>query len=182
MDWIEILIVALSSVVTGILVWYVTTAISEKTLQKHLKINFSELAGRWEGIHLTRDDLRGGVIISRHSYDLKVSSSGKIKGICEELAGSPPYKFDIDGAVRYGEIFIMGKGEITQEISYTWFFRLYNLEQLRGFHLGYDFDGKPYASYIVLSRKRLDDEEYFDLLRKDLNSFYIYPNKEKQTA
>jgi len=172
-DWFEIGIVALSTVATGVIVWYVTTVLSEKRLQKHLKVNFSELSGHWEGIHLSRDDSRGGIIFSRHSYDLKVSSDGKIKGTCDELSGNPPYKFEIDGAVMRGEIFLMGKSRTTEETSYTWLFNLYNLEQIPGFHLTYDFDGRPYASYLVLSRKKLDDKDYVTLLEKDSNKFYI---------
>jgi len=33
------------------------------------------------------------------------------------------------------------------------------------------------AAYIILSRKRLDDKEYFDLLGRDLEKFYIHPMK-----
>lgn len=186
MDWLEAVLVELglvgiSSIVTGIIVWYLTTALSEKKLQRHLKVSFSELSGRWEGIHLSRDDSRGGTIISRHTYDLTVSSGGKIKGTREELsAGVTPYKFDVNGAVRRGEIFLMGKSKTTQEPAYTWLYNLYDLEKLPGFHLTYDFDGRPYAAYIVLSRKKLDDKEYFDLLRRDLEKFYIHPMKKSK--
>jgi hypothetical protein len=175
MDWLDIAVVTISSVVTGVIVWYVTTALSEKRLQRHLKVSFSELSGHWEGIHLTRDDSRGGIIVSRHDYDLIVSSDGKIKGTCDELSGNPPYKFEIDGAVTRGEIFLMGKRKTTEETSYEWLSNLFSLEKISGFHLGYDFDGKPYASYIVLSRRKLDDKEYFALLEKDLSKFYISP-------
>lgn len=44
----------------------------------------------------------------------------------------------------------------------------------------YDFEGRPYASYLVLSRRKLDDKEYYVLLEKDLNKFYIYPTKENK--
>jgi len=182
MDWLETLIVeiglvGISSTVTGIIVWYLTTNLSEKRLQKHLEVSTSELAGRWEGIHLSRDDSRGGTIISRHTYDLTVSSSGKIKGIREEAGVTYPYKFAVDGAVRPGEIFLMERSKTTREPAYTWFYNLYNLEKLPGFHLTYDFDGRPYVAYLVLSRKRLDDNEYFDLLGRDLEKFYIHPMK-----
>ena len=177
MDWLEIVVITLSSVVTGVIVWYVTTNLSEKRLHKQLRVSFSELSGRWEGIHLSRDDSRGGTIISRHTYDLTVSSSGRIKGTREEISGAAPYKFDVNGAVRPGEIFLMEKSKTTQEPAYTWLYNLYNLEKLPGFHLTHDFDGRPYAAYIVLSRKKLDDKEYFDILRRDLEKFYIHPMK-----
>lgn len=179
LDWLEILIVTLSSVATGIVVWYVTTSLSERRLQAHLKVNFSELSGHWEGTHLSRDDSRGGVFISRHGYDLTVGSDGKIKGAYDELSGNPPYKLDLDGAVRRGEIFLMGKSKTTEETSYTWLFNLYNLERVPGFHLTYDFEGRPFASYFILSRKKLDDKEYYTLLEKDLSKFYIYPTKKQ---
>jgi len=177
MDLIEIMIVTISSVATGLVVWYVTTVLSERRLEKHLKIDASQLSGRWEGIHLSRDDSRGGTIISRHNYDLVVSKDGKIKGACEELSGNPPYKFEVNGAVTPGEIFLIGKGTTAQEPGYTWFFNLYNLDTIPGFHLTYDFNGRPFVSYLVLSRKRVDDREYFALLEKDYHRFYIHPPK-----
>ena len=172
-------LVGISSIVTGITVWYLSTTLSEKRLQKNLEVSTSKLAGRWEGIHLSRDDSRGGTVISRHTYDLTVSSSGKIKGTREE-SGVTPLKFAVDGAVRPGEIFLMEKSKTTREPAYTWFYNLYNLEKIPGFHLTYDFDGRPYAAYIVLSRKRLEDKEYFDLLGRDLDKFYIHPMKKSK--
>jgi hypothetical protein len=180
MDILEIAIVTLSSVITGLVVWYATTILSEKRLEEHLKVNSSEFSGHWEGIHLSRDDSRGGTIVSRHSYDLVVSKNGKIKGTCDELAGNPPYKSDVNGAVRPGEIFLIGTGKTAQEPAYTWLFNLYSLDKIPGFHFTYDFDNRPYASYMILSRKRLDEEEYFTLLERELKKFYIHPIKKSK--
>jgi hypothetical protein len=180
LDWLETIIVAISSVATGVIVWYVTSVLSERKLQKSLKVDFSELSGHWEGIHLSRDDSRGGTVFSRHGYDLNVSSDGKIKGTCDELTGNPPYKLEVDGAVRRGEIFLMGKSKTTEETAYTWLYNLYNLEHVPGFHLTYDFEGRPFATYIILSRKRLDEKEYSALLEKDLDKFYIGQKKKSK--
>jgi len=59
--------------------------------------------------------------------------------------------------------------------------RQFSLDKMPGFHFTYDFDGRPYASYIILSRKRLDEEEYFALLEKDLKKFYVHPMKKGKT-
>ena len=174
MDWLEVFIVALSSVVTGVIVWYVTTVLPEKRLQKHIKFDFSKLSGHWEGIHLSRDYSKGGTFISRHSYDLGFSSGGKIKGTYEELGAAHPYTFDVEGVMRSGEIFLMGKSRVTQQASYTLLFNLRNLEKIHGFHLGYDFDGRPFGAYIILSRKRLDDKEYLTESKEHLDRFYVH--------
>ena len=178
MDWLEIVIVALSSIFTGVIVWYFTSLLSEKRL--NLKVNPLELSGHWEGIHLSRDNSRGGTIPSRHHYDLSVNRSGKIKGTYTELSGNPPYQLDVEGVVGRGEIFLIGKNPTTQEPSYTWLFNLYNLDKIPGFHFTYDFDGRPYATFIVLSRKEVDEKEYLALLEKDSERFYIYSVKKSK--
>jgi hypothetical protein len=174
MNWLEVIIVALASgVVHGVLVWYITAVLPETRLQKHMKVDTSKLSGHWEGIHLTKGDPTGGTIVSRHSYDLDFSKSGKIKGSYEECGGAQPYTFDIEGGMTTGDFFLLGKSEVTQQTSLSLLFNFRNLEKIHGFHLGYDFEGRPFASYIVLSRKRLDDEEYFAHLKKHLDNFYI---------
>lgn len=172
MDVLEIGIVALTSILTGLIVWYITAVLSEKKLETHFKTNPATLSGHWEGIHLSKDDSRGGILISRHSYELTVNRHGEIKGGYEELSGVPPYKFDVKGRITPGEIFLTAKSKTTEESSVAWFFNLYNLERIAGFKFAHDFDGRPYVSYIVLSRKRLDDNEYLSLLEKDKDMYY----------
>lgn len=163
--------------VSALLAWYIQTRASERRFKESIKANPSELSGSWNGVHLTRDDKLGSFVLSRHVYDFDVSSTGEIKGTCEELSASPTYKYGIKGQIRHGGIFLFG--EIKTAPSYTWLYNLFNLDRIPGFIFSYDFDNKPFVSYILLSKRNIEDKEYFDWLRRDSDKFYWNPTEKR---
>jgi len=164
LDLLSEIVALISAIAAGVIVWLLTTKLQETRLQRELGADFSDLAGNWNGVHMSKTP-EGQSVLSRHSYAIKVSSSGRVKGVCSELSVDPPYQYAISGAVRNGGIFLVG--DIRTTPSYTWLFNLFDQDAIRGFIFSQDFEGKPFACFIMLSRNKIRDEDHFAALEQE---------------
>jgi hypothetical protein len=131
---------------------------------------FAKYSGTWEGIHLSKDR-SGATVFSRHHYNIDVTPDGQVRGTCDEVSADPPYKYNVKGEIKSESIF--WAGDIQGTPSYGWFFTLFNQNAIPGFIFSRDFDGREFASIIILSRKRLDDMEYLNYLKEAKKKFYL---------
>jgi hypothetical protein len=164
MEWLTPFVIgALSAIVGGVVVWFITSKLTKIYPEKPFKVDRSILSGKWNGKHLSCRE--GRIIISNHIHELKIAPNGRIEGHYEELSADPPHLLDTEGRIEPNSIILFNKSRFSHEVSLTFLFNIVNTNRMMGFHLGYDFDRKPFVSLIVLTREKLTDKEFLILVK-----------------
>jgi hypothetical protein len=145
--------------------------------QRNLFINdLSSYKGLWHGVHHTRVRHDGNNFgrLSRHQYELAVSSSGGISGRFSDAVTAPEMEYRATGTILPGCIVLTSRSSSRPQLFATEvYFRPLELKRLEGIIAGYDYADKPFVAPIVLTRDRLSDEAAEEALNQARAEFFV---------
>lgn len=167
----NILLPTLTAILGGIGTWYVSQWLEAVRQKRALCMDCVMFSGKWHGIHLTRD---AEYMVSRHEYDLTIRRSGRVMGTLVEHATNPPWRYKISGSVGSGGWVLRSQSvNRADEFSVEVYFNDIDSERIAGFIVSFDLERRPFCTFIMLSRTKMAESEFYDRLKEHQGRFYL---------
>jgi len=126
------------------------------------------LSGKWAGLHLTRDTR--GPLLSRHYYNLSVSSRGRIAGTLEDSVGTSVRSYQILGEAGGGRVVLLDRNRLDPTAFGAELYGCPPMESghLEGVIVGINYAGERFVSPILIQKgDSISVEEYRHYLARD---------------